>query len=76
LPLVLSDDSCNTDSEAIAVLVGDCEVSLGNCSDRSSSAVKSPPLSVVTWLSVSESESVLVTTNVLMPEEDPVTRES
>lgn len=53
-------------------LDGDYSSSVGESSDRLGSPVKDPPLSVVSWVVVSDPESVLVCTNMLVPEEGSV----
>lgn len=72
----LSDDSSATNVELRAVLVREGEVSLLLWSDGSSSSVEEEPLSWVPWLGVMDSESVLVSTNVLVPEEGLASRHS
>lgn len=62
-----SDDGGNTNSEFVSVLVGDGVTSVGPGSDGSGSLVEDEPLSVVLWLVVSDSESVLVSSDVLLP---------
>jgi len=62
-----SDSSGNADSETVSLLVGDGVSSVGPGSNGSGSFVEDEPLSVVLWLVVSDSESVLVGSNVLLP---------
>ena len=49
------------------MLVSNDEASAGPGSDGSGSSVEDEPLSVVLWLVVSDSESVLASTDVLLP---------
>ena len=67
--LVVSDNGSDSNLETLASLVGDGPVSLEVWSDGSGSPVEDPPLLLVPWLGVLDSESVLVSTNVLVPEE-------
>lgn len=69
LTLPLSDNSSSVDDESLSSLVGDGIVSLQVWSDGSSSRVENEPLSLVPWLVIVDSKSVLVSTDVLMPEE-------
>ena len=62
-----SDSGGNSDSESVSSLVGNDEASAGPGSDGSGSLVEDEPLSVVLWLVVSDSESVLASTDVLLP---------
>jgi hypothetical protein len=64
-----SHNSSDSDSESLSVLVGNGVTLVGEGSDGSSSSVEDEPLSVVLWVVVSDSESVLVSTDMLMPEE-------
>jgi len=64
-----SDNSSDSDSVTVALLVGDSELSSTSRSDGSSSLVENEPLLSFTWHVVSDSKSELVSTNVLMPEE-------
>jgi len=64
-----SDGSGNTNFVTLSLLVGNNVASSGEGSDSSSSRVEHEPLLVVPWGVVSNSESVLVSTNVLRPEE-------
>lgn len=66
---VLSDNSGDSDSESITSLVGDGIVSLLVSSDGSGSLVEHEPLFGVPWLVVLDSESELVSTDVLVIEE-------
>jgi len=76
LALPLSDGSSNTNSELVSSLVGDDEVSSSPSSDGLGSGIEGPPLLVVSWVVVSDSESVLVSSNVLVPEEGSVSDHS
>lgn len=69
----LSDDCCDVSFELLTSLVGDGEVSLEVWSDSSSSAVKDPPLLLVKWHVVLDSQSVLVSTDVFVPEQGSTT---
>lgn len=64
-----SNDSSDSDSESLSLLVRDGITLVGVGSDGSGSSVEDEPLSVVLWLVVSDSESILVSTDMLMPEE-------
>ena len=64
-----SNDSSDSDSESLSLLVRDGVSLVGESSDGSGSSVEDEPLSVVLWLVVSDSQSVLVATDVLVPEE-------
>ena len=66
---VLSDGSGNVDSESLSSLVSDDKVSSGPGSDGLGSPVEGPPLLVVQWVVGSDSQSELVASDVLMPEE-------
>ena len=57
-------------------LDGDDLVSISESSNGLGSPVEDEPLSVVTWVVVLDSESVLMVTNVLVPEEGSVSRHS
>ena len=63
------DVGSNVDSPVLSSLVRDSVTSFGPGSDGLGSSVKGPPLSVVGWIVVLDSESELVSTNVLVPEE-------
>lgn len=73
----LSDDSWSSDVESLTGLVGDTEGSLKMSSDGSGSGVKHPlslvgnlvVSSVMLHIEVVDSQSELVSTDVLMPEE-------
>lgn len=69
MTFVLSNDSGSSNVESLTSLVGNSIASSGPGSDSVSSGVKGPPLLVVLWVVRSDSESVLVSTNMLMPEE-------
>lgn len=64
----LSDDGWSSHVELRVVGVGKSKVSLLHWSDSSCSSIKEEPLSIVPWLGVMNSESVLVSTNMLVPE--------
>jgi hypothetical protein len=64
-----SDDGSVVDSESSSVLVGDGLSSITGGSDGFGSGIEHEPLSWVPWLVVVDSQSVLVVTNVLVPEE-------
>lgn len=49
------------------VLDGDGSVSVSKSSNGSGSPVEDPPLSVITWVVVLDSKSILVSTNMLVP---------
>lgn len=66
---ILSNNGSNSNSESVSLLVGNNPVSVGEWSDSSSSSIKDEPLLVVLWCIVSNSKSVLLSTNVLVPEE-------
>lgn len=59
-----------------SILDRDDLVSISLGSDRSSSPVEDEPLLVVSWVGVSDSQSVLVSSNVFFPEESSVGRHS
>ena len=62
----------NSDSEASSLLVGNHEASLVEGSDGLSSSVEGEPLLVLGWVVVSDSESELVSSDVLVVEEGSV----
>lgn len=64
-----SHGGSNSDSPAVASLVGKGSLSVSSGSDGVGSLIEDKPLSVVPWSVVSDSESVLVSTNMLVPEE-------
>jgi hypothetical protein len=64
-----SDDGSNTNSITVTLLVGNGKVSSISSSDGSSSSVEDEQLLALTWGVGSDSESVLVCTNMLVPEE-------
>lgn len=70
--LPLSDDSGSVSQESLSSLVGDGIASLQGWSNGVSSSVEDEPLSLIPWLIVVNSESILVSTNVLVPEEGSV----
>jgi hypothetical protein len=74
--LVNSDDSWVTESHLVSSSVGDNPVFLSSSSDGLGSSVEVEPLSVVPWLVVVDSQSVVVVTNVLMPEQGSVAAHS
>ena len=53
----------------LSILNGDDKFSVVSRSDGSGSPVEHPPLLVVVWVVISDSESVLVSTDVLVIEE-------
>ena len=67
-----SDDGGNSNSESGSLLVSKDMGSLGPGSDGVGSSPESEPLLVILWFVSSDSESELVSTNVLMPEERSV----
>lgn len=67
-----SHDSSNIDSESVTILVGKGSSSVSSSSDSMGSPVENEPLSIIPWSVVSDSESILVVANVLMPEESSV----
>jgi hypothetical protein len=67
--LVDTNDSWLTNSHLVVSSVGNGVVSSFNWSDGLSSSVHEPPLLIIPWLMVLDSESVVVVTDVLMPEE-------
>ena len=69
---VNSDGSSNINSEFISILVGNNEVSSSPSSNGLGSVIECPPLLSVLWIVVSNSESVLMSTNMFMPEEGSV----
>jgi len=72
----LSDNSGVSNSVMVSSLVRDGIASLVLSSDRSGSSIEDEPLSSVVSLMVVDSESELMSTNVLMPEEGSVSRQS
>jgi len=64
-----SDNSGDTNSVSVSLLVRDGELSSSSRSDGSGSSVEDEPLLSFTWHVVSDSQSELVGTNVLVPEE-------
>ena len=66
------DVGSNSNSELVSSLVGDGIVSLGPGSDGVGSGVEEEPLLHVHWIVSLDSESELVVTNVLVPEEGSV----
>jgi len=66
---VLSDGSGNVDSETVSSLVGNNVASSSVGSDGSGSGIEDPPLLVVLWTVVSDSQSELVASDMLVPEE-------
>ena len=64
-----SNNSSVSNSESVSILVGDGIVLSHISSDRSSSSIEEEPLLSAWFDGVSDSESVLVSTNMLMPEE-------
>lgn len=66
---VWSNHSSDVDVESLASLVCKCVASSAIGSDGLSSSVESEPLLLIIWVKVLNSESELVSTNVLVPEE-------
>jgi hypothetical protein len=67
---VSSNSSVSVMGPAVTTdLNGDDLVSVSHSSDGLGSPVEGPPLSVMTWVVVLDSKSVLVVTDVLVPEE-------
>lgn len=64
-----SDDSSSVSQESLTSLVRDGVVSSVVGSDCNSSSVEDPPLSWVPWFTVVNSESELISTDVLVPED-------
>jgi len=69
---VLSDSGSDSNSELVTSLVGDDVASSSPSSDSLGSRIEGPPLLVVLWVVISDSESVLVSSNMLVPEEGSV----
>lgn len=61
---ILSDDSSDSDSEALTSLVGESEGSSGRRSDGVGSGIEDPPLLLVLWVMRVDSESVLFSSNI------------
>lgn len=76
LTSVLSNDSGSVNVESLSLLVRDSIVSSSVSSDGSGSSVEYPPLLVVPWLMILDSQSVLMSSNMLMPEEGSVSTHS
>jgi len=77
ISVVSSDGNVSVVSPALSIdLSGDDLVSVSHSSDGLGSPVEGPPLSVVTWVVVLDSQSVLVRSDVLMPEEGSVSAHS
>jgi len=72
----LSQNSGVVDSELNSSLVSESEVSSGPGSDGLGSRVVDEPLELVSWMVVSDSSSVLVSSDVLSHEESSVSRHS
>jgi len=70
----LSDDCSSADGKTGSSLVGNDEVSVGSSSHGSGSLVEDEPCSLVVSISVLDSESVLTSSHVLIPEELSVSR--
>jgi len=65
----LSDDSSSVDVELLTILVGNDEGSSSQGSDGLGSSIEDEPLLLVVWVVPVHSKSVLVATNVLVPEQ-------
>lgn len=63
---VWSNNQILTNAELLSVSWGNGIASLGPGSDGLSSSVEGPPLSAISWEMISDSESVLIVTNVLV----------
>ena len=74
--LVDSDDSWLPESHLVSSSVGDNPVLLSSSSDGLGSSVEVEPLSVVPWLVVVDSESVVVVSDMLVPEQGSVAAHS
>lgn len=70
--LVSSDSSSNTDSITGSSLVSKNVASSSPGSESLGSRIEGPPLLVVLWVVISDSQSVLMSTNVFVPEESSV----
>jgi len=70
--LPLSDDSISSMVEALTSLSRKSKVTSGFRSDGLGSSIESPPLLVIVRVVVSDSQSILVSTNMFMPEEGSV----
>ena len=68
----VSHDSSNSDSVFVSLLIRDYKSSVISRSDGSGSLVEDEPLLDALWVVVSNSESVLISTNMLMSEESSV----
>jgi hypothetical protein len=66
---VSSHDSGSTFSESLTLLAGDNSVSVSIRSDSSSSFVEDEPLLVVSRVAILDSQSVLMSSNVLLDDE-------
>jgi len=74
--LVDSNNTWLSVSHLVSSSVGDNPSLLGSSSDGLGSSIEVEPLSVVPWLVVLDSESVVVVSDVLMPEEGSSTAHS
>jgi hypothetical protein len=72
----LSQNSGVVDSELNSSLISESEVSSGPGSDGLGSRVVDEPLELVSWMVVSDSSSVLVSSDVLSHEESSVSSHS
>jgi len=73
---VWSDVGSDSDSEVVSELVTNAVSSSAPGSDSLSSGIEGPPLLFVGWVVVLDSESELVSANVLVPEESSVSAHS
>jgi len=74
--LVWSDVSSDSDSEVLSELVTNAVSSSVPGSDSLSSGIEGPPLLHVGWVVVLDSQSELVSANVLVPEEGSISLHS
>lgn len=72
---VVSDYSCASWSELLALLNADGEIWQVPCSDGVGSGVEPPPLLAVEWVGVSDSESELAASDVFSPVDCSVLRQ-
>lgn len=71
-----SHDGGDSDSPSVSLLVGQGEFSIRGSSNGSGSVIEDEPLLVVPWHVVSDSQSVLVVTDVLVSEQSSVSAHS
>lgn len=71
-----SHDGGDSDSPSVSILVGQGEFSIRGSSNGSGSVIEDEPLLVVPWHVVSDSQSVLVVTDVLVSEQSSVSAHS